>query len=226
MHFLSDFMLEILRFFYVVGGHNYGLAVIWLTIAINLALYPLTLSSIQAMSAMQRIQPRLQDLQKKYKDEPQTMQKEMMELYRSEGVSPLGGCLPVLLKIPFFLALFFALQSKEFHALVSASGAGAAFLWVENLSKPEFLILYGLRIPTFAMLIGITTYFMQKTMPSVQQGQMQIMTLFMPVFIAFISINFPAGVQLYWLVSNLMGAVQQYFIMRKQPRRPKTGGKK
>src|SRR3989338_715252 len=134
MDYLSHIMLEILKFFYAVGGHNYGLAVIWLTVAVNLALYPLTLSSIQQMSAMQRVQPRMQELQKKHKDDPKKQQQEMMDLYKSEGVNPLGGCLPVLLKIPFFLALFFALQSKEFNQLI---GSSAGFLWIGNIAKPD-----------------------------------------------------------------------------------------
>lgn len=208
MQFLVNIMLDILKFFYAIGGHNYGLAIIWLTVAINFALYPLTLSSIQQMAAMQKVQPRLQELQKKYKDDPQKLQREMMDLYKSEGVNPLGGCLPVLLKIPFFLALFFALQSKEFLALISQPGINASFLWVAELSRPD-------PIKVLPILIGITTWLMQKSMPAAgASGQMQMMTWFMPIFITFISITFPAGVQLYWLISNLMGTVQQVYIIK------------
>jgi YidC/Oxa1 family membrane protein insertase len=210
-------MIEVLKFFYAVGGHNYGLAIIWLTVAINLALYPLTLSSVQQMAAMQRLQPRMQELQKKYKDKPKELQKEMMGLYKSEGVNPVGGCLPVLLKIPFFIALFWALQSKEFLALLLEPGAGSAFLWIADLSKPD---------PTrvLPVLIGITTFLMQRTLPSAG-GQAQMMTWFMPLFIVFISLSFPTGVQLYWLISNFMGAVQQYYIMKRTPKKGiKKGG--
>ncbi|MGB9613611.1 MAG: YidC/Oxa1 family membrane protein insertase [Candidatus Margulisiibacteriota bacterium] len=201
MKSLTDLMLEVLKFFYAVGGHNWGLAVIWLTIAVNLALYPLTLSSLQQMSAMQKIQPRLLELQKKYKDEPKKLQQELVDLYRSEGVNPLGGCLPVLLKIPFFLALFWALQSKEFLAMV---GNSASFLWIPNLARPD---------PTYVMaiLIGVSTWLSQTSIPSA--GQSPMMIVMMPIFIAFISIAFPAGVQLYWLFSNLMGWVQQVYIL-------------
>jgi len=201
-------MLEILKFFYAVGGHNYGLAIIWLTVAVNFALYPLTLTSLQQMAAMQRIQPRMQELQKKLKDDPKKLQKETMDLYRSEGVNPLGGCLPVLLKIPFFLALFFALQSKEFIAMV---GQTASFLWIADISKFD---------PTYimALLIGVTTWLSQKSMPTAP-GQSQVMLWMMPIFIVFISARFPAGVQIYWVVSNLMGWLQQVYIMgRKVPK--------
>ena len=212
MSFLTDTMLEILKFFYAIGGQNYGLAIIWLTIAINLALYPLTLSSVQQMAAMQRLQPRMQELQKKHKEEPQKLQKETMDLYRSEGVNPLGGCLPVLLKIPFFIALFWTLHGQGFAALISEPGVNSSLLWLADLSKPD-------PVRALPLLIGITTWLMQKSMPSAG-GQAQMMTWLMPIFITFISVNFPAGVQLYWLVSNLIGTAQQYYIMKK-PKRSK-----
>ena len=212
MEYLTNIMLEILKFFYQIGGHNYGLAIIWLTVSINLALYPLTLTSIQQMAALQKVQPRMQEIQKKYKDEPQKLQKEMMDLYKSEGVNPLGGCLPMLLKIPFFLALFWALQSKEFAMLV---GNQTSFLWINNIAKADpFYIM--------AILIGVTTYFSQKSMPTQPGAQGQMMLWMMPIFITFISINFPAGVQIYWTVSNLMGWVQQSYIMKRADRRKKA----
>lgn len=213
MQYLSSTMLEVLKFFYTIGGHNYGLAIVWLTVAVNIALYPLTLTSIKQMSAMQRLQPRLNELQKKYKEEPKQLQKEMMDLYKGEGINPLGGCLPMLLKIPFFLALFWALQSKEFIALVTAAGAGNQFLWIADIAKPD-----PLRI--MPVLIGITTWMMQQSMPAT--GQTQMMNWFMPIFIVIISVTFPAGVQLYWLVSNAVGAAQQYYIISKTPKKGKA----
>lgn len=207
MHYLVSIMLEVLKFFYAVGGHNYGLSIIWLTVAVNLALYPLTLSSLQQMSAMQRVQPRLQELQKKHKDDPQKLQKEMVDLYKAEGVNPLGGCLPVLLKIPFFLALFFALQSKEFSMMV---GQNVSFIpgWIGNITKADPLFV-------LPVLIGFTTWLSQKSMPAAP-GQGQAMLYFMPIFIVFISFRFPAGVQLYWVISNLMGWAQQTYIMAQK----------
>lgn len=207
MDYLSGIMLEVLRFFYAIGGHNYGLAIIWLTIAVNMALYPLTLTSIVQMSAMQKIQPRMQELQKKHKDEPKKLQQEMMDLYKAEKINPLGGCLPVVLKIPFFLALFFAIQSKEFTALI---GHNAAFIpgWISDISKQDPLFI-------LPFLIGLTTWLSQKSMPSAP-GQSQGMLIFMPIFIAFISYNFAAGVQIYWIVSNLMGWAQQSYIMAQK----------
>ena len=130
-----------------------------------------------------------------------------MDLYKSEGVNPLGGCLPVLLKIPFFIALFWVLQGKEFLALINEPGISSAFLWIADISKPD-----PLRI--LPVLVGITTFFMQKSMPSTGQ-QNNMMIWIMPIFLVIISVNFPTGVQIYWLVSNLIAAVQQTLIMKK-----------
>lgn len=209
MEVLSNFLLEILKFFYAIGGHNYGLAIIWLTVAVNMALYPLTLTSIQQMSAMQKIQPRMQELQKKHKEDPKKLQKEMMDLYKVERVNPLGGCLPVVLKIPVFLALFFALQSKEFLALI---GTNSGFLWMSNIAQPDNTYI-------MAVLIGVSMWLSQKSMPSAP-GQAQAMLWIMPFFIAFVSAPFAGGVQLYWVISNLMGWIQQSYILgMKMPKK-------
>jgi len=207
VNYLVDMMLEVLKFFYAIGGHNYGLAIIWLTIAVNVALYPLTLSSIQQMAAMQKVQPKIQELQKKHKDDPAALQKETMGLYKAEGVNPLGGCLPVLLKLPFFLTLFWALQSKEFTAII---GTNVGFIpgWINDISKPDHLFI-------LPILIGVSTWLSQKSMPQAP-GQSQMMLYFMPIFIAFISYNFAAGVQIYWIVSNMMGWAQQAYIMTQK----------
>ncbi|MEE8637719.1 MAG: YidC/Oxa1 family membrane protein insertase [Candidatus Margulisiibacteriota bacterium] len=321
MEFLSNIMVDALRFFAIFGGYGWG--IIWLTIAVNLALYPLTLSSVKSMSAMQRLQPKLQEVQKKHKDKPQELQKATMDLYRSEGVNPIGGCLPVLLKIPFFLALFWAFQSTAFMEIASDPSNNTRFLWIgervaahafhsedlakrleeskviildkkasqkagenryvwnlvlpvkegklndvlrsikkaddeekerlmtelsgtvkglgeedtgriisawkstSSLAKPSRLPQPFGQISLLALLIGITTFLMQKSMPGGGTQQAQMMTMFMPAFIVFICWNFPAGVQLYWLVSNAVGAAQQYFIMKK-PGHPtrKKGAKK
>ncbi|KAF0134909.1 MAG: preprotein translocase subunit YidC [Candidatus Saganbacteria bacterium] len=208
MNWLVDIMISSLTFFYSLTN-NYGLAIIFLTVTINIALYPLTLSSIVQMSAMQKIQPKIAELQKKLKDTPDQMQKELMELYKKEKVNPFGGCLPTLLKIPFFISLFMALQSEKFGQMIIAKGANANFLWISNLSKPDpFYIMI--------VLIGITTYFMQKTMPASPESNKMGLNVIMPFFISFISISFPSGVQLYWVVSNLIAIAQQVYILKRK----------
>ena len=199
-------MLEALNFFFSVSG-NWGLAIIILTVVAKFALYPLTLQSTKQMEAMQRLQPKLEALQKKHKDQPDKLQKETMALYRAERVNPLGGCLPMLLQIPVFLALFFALTSKEFALILHNAGSSARFLWITNLAKPD---------PTYILivLIGLSTYWASATMPGGTSRQQKSMLYFMPAFIAIISMSFPAGVQLYWFAQNILTVLQQVYIIR------------
>jgi len=206
IHTLSLWMMEALKFFFALSG-NWGFAIILLTVAAKVALYPLTLQSTKQMGAMQKLQPKMEALQKKLKDQPDKLQKETMELYKSEGVNPLGGCLPMLLQIPVFLALFFALTSKEFALVLGAAGTKAQILWIQNLALPD---------PTYILvvLIALSTYWSSLTMPGAAKQQ-KSMLYFMPAFIAFISVSFPAGVQLYWVVQNLLTVAQQLYILRK-----------
>ncbi|OGC07951.1 hypothetical protein A2230_02515 [candidate division WOR-1 bacterium RIFOXYA2_FULL_36_21] len=207
MSWLIDIMLAGLNFFYSYTG-NYGFSIIFLTILINMALYPLTLSSIVQMSALQKIQPKIQEIQKKFKEKPAELQKALSEIYKNEKVNPFGGCLPMLLKIPFFIGFFMALQSTQFKSIIADPSVNSSFLWIANLAKPD---------PTYTMiiLIAISTYLSQKSMPNAASNQqMAGFNMFMPIFIAFVSISFPAGVQLYWIASSLVGAAQQFFIMK------------
>lgn len=206
MNWIVNVILVGLNFFYSYFG-NYGISIIFLTLIINIALYPLTLSSIVQMAALQRVQPKIQEIQKRLKDKPSELQKELMEIYKKEKVNPFGGCLPMLLKIPFFIGFFMALQSKEFLAIISNINVNASFLWIGNLAKPD-------ATPVMVALIALTTYWSQKTMPGSANNQMAGMNIFMPIFIAIVSVSFPAGVQLYWVVSNLLGVAQQVFIAK------------
>jgi YidC/Oxa1 family membrane protein insertase len=199
-------MMEALKFLFNYSG-NWGVAIILLTVATKLVLYPLTFQSTRQMAAMQRLQPKIEALQKKLKDQPDKQQKEMIELYKSEGVNPLGGCLPMLLQIPIFLALFFALTSPGFKETLATAGPKAQFLWISNLSKPDPTLIS-------VILIGLSTYWTSITMPGGTKQQ-KSMLYFMPGFIAIISMSFPAGVQLYWVVQNLLTVTQQAYIMRK-----------
>ncbi|MFA5097296.1 MAG: YidC/Oxa1 family membrane protein insertase [Candidatus Margulisiibacteriota bacterium] len=209
MQIFIDITLKTLGFFYAIGFHNYGVAIILLTIAIKVALYPLTLQSTKQMAAMQKLQPKFEELKKKHKDSPDKFQKETMELYKKHGVNPLGGCLPLLLQMPVFIALFMALTSQNFKDMLAVSQGAASFLWLSDISvkDPTFI---------FPVLIGLTTYWSQKTMPqSAGQDQMKHVMLIMPFFIAFISIEFAAGVQLYWIVQNILTVAQQMYITSK-----------
>lgn len=175
-----------------------GLAIILLTIGIRLALYPLTLKQTRSIAAMKELQPKLDALKKKYGNNPQEYQKRMMELYQKEGVNPFGSCLPLLIQFPFLIALYQVLMRADF------GGADPTFL-IWDLTKPDSLWI-------LPILSALTQYFysaMTLTDPS-QKAFLYVM----PVFIGWISLRFPAGLVLYWTVSNVFSIGQQYFLTK------------
>ena len=203
-------------------GLGAGLAIVVFTILIRLVLLPLSLKGTRSMKAMQAMQPKIAALKKKYGDDKQKVQAETMKLYREEGVNPLGGCLPLLLQMPFFFAFYHALinlgnvENEMFNPIFQEG-----FLWVENLSQPDILSpeLTGLGFPLpglFPLLAGGSQWVQQRMMttPSSdpQQRLQQQMMMFMPLMIIVIGVNFGAGLALYWVAQNLFGIAQQYFV--------------
>ncbi|HWQ76844.1 MAG TPA: YidC/Oxa1 family membrane protein insertase, partial [Syntrophomonas sp.] len=149
----------------------------------------------------QEIQPKAKYIQDKYKDDPQVMQQKVMELYKENGVSPFGGCLPLLIQMPIFIAFYQALFNFKFVNL-----AHAAFLWIPNIGKPDpYFIL--------AILAAATTYYQQKlSMVDSKDPTQKTMLYFMPLFMAFIAYKLPAGLPLYWVVFNILGIIQQLYV--------------
>jgi YidC/Oxa1 family membrane protein insertase len=202
--YLETGLSWLLTFFYNVSG-SYGLAIILLTVTIRLVLAPLTLSQSKSMEAMKTLQPKMNALQQKYKDDPEEYQRRVMELYKEHNINPLSGCLPMLIQLPFLWALFAVLRNYDF---------GTGFLWLTSLSEPDPLYI-------LPVLSALTTY-IQMMMTSADASQKSMM-LIMPIFIGYISISFPAGLVLYWVVSNLFSMGQQYLIARRMS--PQEGGK-
>lgn len=195
--FLGEIIGNVLLFLTELTG-NYGVAIILLTIAIRLLMYPLTLKQMKSAVAMRKLQPKLQALQERYKDNPQEYQKRMMELWKENNVNPFSGCLPLLLQLPILYALFAVLRDFSFD------GISPNFLiWDLSISDPIYLL---------PILAGITTYF--QAMMTMTDPSQRTMMMIMPVFITFISISFPAGLVLYWFVSNLFAIGQQFLITR------------
>lgn len=201
----------LLQIFNLVG--NYGIAIILFTILAKLILLPLNLKQTRSMKEMQAIQPELQKLQKKYKNNPEKLNQETMKLYKLYKVSPMAGCLPLLLQLPIIYGLFGALRNPD--QWVSAGVGEAGFLWLPSLSAPDPWYI----LPILCVLL---TFITQKFMMSFQQGgdptmqQSQKMMLYiMPLFIGFAAISMPAGVALYWVVQNIFTFIQQFFSMRK-----------
>ena len=194
---LSDLIRRILEFFYALTG-NYGIAIIFLTVLIRVVLFPLTWKQAKARDEMLRLQPKLKELQEKYKGKPQEYQKRIMELYREHKINPFGGCWPYLLQFPFIIALFNVLRTYKF--------ADQRFLWLTSLSKPDpFYVL--------PILAGLTTFIQGKMMTT--EPSQQAMNYIMPIFIIWISLGFPAGLTLYWVVTSVLAVVEQYVTGRQ-----------
>ncbi len=206
----------VLKFFNNFLG-NYGWSIIMITIATRIPFIPLISKSQKSMKKLQEIQPKMNEIKEKYKKDAQKMQKEMMELYKKHKVSPLGGCLPMLLQIPVFFALYKVL-------LISIELRGAPFmLWITDLSAPDTLfghipaslpLIGGFALGPLPILMGLTMLIQQKMTPSSMDPKQARMMLMMPVIFTFMFLNFASGLVLYWLVSNILGIIQQIFVNR------------
>ena len=198
---------------------NYGVAISLLTILIMGVLTPLTVKSTRSMMAMQALQPELKKLQQKYKgpEHRAQMNEEMMRLYKEHKINPLGGCLPMLIQIPVFIALFVVLRS-------AIELRFASFLWIKDLSEAENLFPFGFSIPLLGwsainilpILMAVTMFWQQKLTPSTGDAQQQKIMMFMPVMMLFFFYTMPSGLVLYWTTSNLIMIIQMLI------KKPKT----
>jgi len=209
--FLARPALHLLRFIYRFTG-NYGLAIILVTLLQKVIFHPLTAKSLRSMQAMQALQPKLAALQERYKNNPQKKQQETMELYKKHGVNPMGGCLPMLLQIPIFIALYNALSS-------SVEMWRARFLWINDLSQPDALFtidIWGLKNYPFnllALMMGASMFVQQKMAPTAgDPRQAKMMLYLMPTMFTFMFWTFPSGLVLYWLFNNILQIGQQYWL--------------
>ncbi|GAB6179183.1 YidC/Oxa1 family membrane protein insertase [Desulfotomaculum defluvii] len=186
-----------------LGLPSYGLAIILLTILIKTALYPLSKKQMHSMVMMQKIAPEVKAIQEKYKGkDPQKMQQKIMELYKENNVNPMAGCLPLLVQMPILIALYRALYAFPFK-----NPDHANFLWVSSLSNTGDIAL--------ALLAAITTYLQSKLTTNTQDQTQKTMLYTMPLFIGWIAYTVPAGLALYWVVFNTVGAIQQWFINKQ-----------
>jgi YidC/Oxa1 family membrane protein insertase len=196
-------MTWLLEFFYgwtkTMGIPNYGIAIILLTITVKMVLFPLTIKQMRSMKMTQQLQPKIKEIQEKHKD-PQKAQVAIMEMYKEYGASPLAGCLPLILQMPILIGLYQTLVKFPFPE-------NGSFLWLSSLKYPDPWYL----IP---ILAGVTTFLSQWLTTNMQDQTQRTMLYVMPVFIGWITVNFPSGLGLYWVISNVVGAIQQYFINR------------
>ena len=194
-------LFKLLDWIYSLVG-NWGVAIILLTVLVKLLLYPLSAASYRSMANMRRVAPQMKRLQERYADDRQKLSQEMMALYKKEQVNPLGGCLPMLLPMPIFIALYWVLfESVELrHA--------PFMLWIDDLSAMDpFFVL--------PLLMGASMYAQQLMSPAVGDPMQQKMMRLMPIMFTVLFLFFPAGLVLYWLVNNVLSIAQQWYVMRQ-----------
>jgi len=189
----------------VVG--NYGISIILLTLLIKTVFIPLTHKSYRSMKAMQAIQPQVKALQEKYKNNKEKLSKETMALYREHKINPLGGCLPMFVQIPFFIAFFNILYT-------SIELRHAPFLgWITDLSaKDPYYIL--------PVIMGVSMFVQQRIQPTTMDPKQARLMMFLPVVFTFFFMGFPAGLVLYWLFNNLFTITQQYITVKFLTKHP------
>ena len=213
---LSNALKWLLEFYYRLIP-NWGVAIILLTLTIKIIFFPLTRKSFESTSKMQALGPKLNAIKEKYKDNPQKMNQETAALYKKEGVNPLGGCLPMLLQLPIFLALY-----RLFNGYFELRGAPFIRPWIPDLSGPEQFLKLPFSIPFLGdtlnllpfLMLGMT-FLQQKVSqtPTAQTSSQSKMLLYgMPLFFFFIMYNMPSGLLLYWTMQSLVSFVQQFYI--------------
>ena len=204
-------LVWVLNFFHNLVP-NYGVAIILLTILVRLLFWPLTHKSTVGMKKMQELQPKMKEIQAKFKDNPQRLQQETWALYREAKVNPMSSCLPMLIQIPVFIALFNVLRS-------AVELRYAPFLWIGDLSEPEGLFASwfpfgGLNI--LPILMAVSTGLQSAFTPSSgDKNQQRMMMVFMPIMMLFMFYSFPSALSLYWFLSNLLSIVQMWVIRRQ-----------
>jgi YidC/Oxa1 family membrane protein insertase len=212
---ISKVMMAVMGFFHTVT-HSWGFSIILLALLINIITFPLTMKSFKSMQKMQELHPQMEQLKKQYKDSPDKLNKEIMELYRKYKINPLSGCLPILLQMPIFIALYAAL-------LKSIELRNTSFFWIKDLSAPD-----AVRLPFTLPLIGnsinilplimvaamvvqqkISTKTMGSAVTAEQKEQQKIMLIVMPIVFGFMFYGMPSGLVLYWVVNTLLTMTEQ-----------------
>ena len=213
LHFNLNFLITpltaALTFCYqltaMLGAPSYGLAIIMLTVVIKMLLYPLMVKQIRSMKAMQDLQPQMQEIKEKYKDNKEKLQKEMAGIYKAAGVNPLGNFVTLLIQMPILTAIFYAI--REYKAM-----AGSGFLWLPDLARGASITVPSDPYFILPLLCALTTYFQQKQTSMNKSQQNQMMLLLMPIFVGYMAISFPAGLGLYWAAGNMVQLLQQRWI--------------
>ncbi len=208
-HLIAKGLLWLLQFFYSYV-HNWGVAIILLTILIKALFWPLTAKSYASMEKMKKLQPHMVKLREKYKDNKEQLNKEVMALYKTYGVNPASGCVPILIQMPVFFGLYQALLTaiELRHAPFIAHLPGTDMLWLADLSA---------RDPYYItpVIMGLTMFLQQKMSPPATDPTQQKIMMFLPIIFTVLFLGFPSGLVVYWLVNNILSIAQQRMMMKK-----------
>lgn len=201
---------------------NWGMSIIFLTVLINILLFPLTFKGIKSMKQMQALQPKMEALKKAHKGDPQKLNREVMELYKKYKINPMSGCLPLILQMPVFFALYQVLMR-------SIELRGAPFLWIKDLSQPDRLVVFktpilliGTDLNILPLLMAIAMFFQQKLSapPSSSNDQMaqqqKMMAVMMPIIFGFLFYHLPSGLVMYWLTNTVLTITEQELFLKKE----------
>lgn len=216
---------QLLKFFYDMSG-DYALSIVLFTIATKLILLPLTFSQMRSMNAMKKIQPKVQEINKKYKGNPQKQSEMLSKLYKENNANPAAGCLPLLIQLPIIFAMFrvirepvkYVFGTEELYKM-----ADKGFFWVSSLSKPDTIVLFNIALPfILPILSALFTYLQMKMSMSGKKSSSSAedtaervnnsMMLMMPIMMLFWGVSFPSGLMLYWVTGTVVQIVQQYLI--------------
>ncbi len=221
---LAIIFLRALKLFHQIAP-NYGWDIILVTVALRLMMLPISIKSQRSMMRMQRLQPQMERLRERFKDDQERLQREMVDLYKRNHVNPVGGCLPMVVQLPIFIGLYEAL-------LNSVELRHAPFMWwIKDLSAPDclpvswmpqlpFMHCHGL--PVLVLAMGASTFFQQWMTPTSPDPNQQRMMMLTPIIFTIMFVNFPAGLSLYYFASNVLGVVQQVFLNREFKNSPVT----
>jgi YidC/Oxa1 family membrane protein insertase len=210
---LIDVAHEILKFWHDEAGLSWGVSIIMLTVVVRLLILPLTFKQVRSMQDLQRLQPEMKRIQERYKEDRQRMNQEMMKLYQEHKVNPLGSCLPILLQLPFFIALFYLLQGDEFKADIAGE---ESFLFIDNLADQA---TGGVLIALIVIYVATQLVSMLITTVTADPTQRRIMLALPFVFVIFV-INFETGLIVYWITTNVWTIGQQLLVRRLFPKPP------
>ena len=221
MTLIYSLLGQLLKLIYDLVGH-YGWSIVIFTIAIKLFMLPLMNSQMKSMKAMQVIQPKIEEIKKKYPGNQEKQNQLTMELYREHNVNPFMGCLPMLIQLPILFGLFAVLRDPVKYVFQTQSAfelADTGFFWISSMTLPDVISVGGIVIPFILPIIAAITTYIDSSM--MQKGQeknqtMVTMTYVMPVIILWYGRTFPSGLSLYWAVSNIFSIVQKFVLKPKE----------